>query len=123
MKTRCRNEKQNSAYRYVNRGITIDPLWEHFPQFFADMGERPSGHSLDRINNDLGYSKDNCRWATQQTQCNNKRSNRLLTSNNGITHTLAEWSRLSGVSYGALKQRLNRGMAIDEATVKPLLRW
>jgi hypothetical protein len=73
MKSRCTNEKRENAQYYVDRGITYDPQWEDFEAFLADMGERPDGLTLDRINNDLGYSKANCRWATPLEQRHNRR--------------------------------------------------
>lgn len=73
MKARCNNPNHPSADYYSERGITYDPAWEDFEVFLADMGERPPGTTLDRENNDLGYSKENCRWATPKQQANNRR--------------------------------------------------
>jgi len=64
MKTRCTNTKIPNAKYYSGRGISYDPSWESFQTFYQDMGDKPEGLSLDRINNDKGYSKENCRWAT-----------------------------------------------------------
>jgi len=66
MKKRC-NQKKNYP-RHGGRGITYDPYWEKFDNFLEDMGERPDGYTLDRINNDGNYTKDNCRWATYEEQ-------------------------------------------------------
>lgn len=76
MKTRCDNPKCKYYDRYGGRGISICKEWYSFDQFVADMGDRPEGLTLDRIDNDSGYSKSNCRWATAKEQNNNKRPSR-----------------------------------------------
>jgi hypothetical protein len=73
MKQRCLNPKQKFYSYYGGRGITICEEWLNFPGFFADMGIRPDGTTLDRIDSDKPYSKDNCRWVDWQTQSINKR--------------------------------------------------
>lgn len=74
MKTRCCNEN-NAAYpNYGGRGITYDPAWEEFETFIADMGDPPGPHhSLDRINPDGNYEKENCRWVSKKVQTRNRR--------------------------------------------------
>ena len=73
MLTRCTNPKFKQWADYGGRGITIDPQWYRFENFLADMGEPPPGLTLDRKDNDLGYSPGNCRWATPTEQRNNQR--------------------------------------------------
>jgi hypothetical protein len=71
---RCINPKHVKFADYGGRGIKVDPIWEKFEQFIADMGPRPSmQHTLDRIDNNLGYSKGNCQWATGKQQYANRR--------------------------------------------------
>lgn len=74
MKVRCNDVEAVNYDRYGGRGISYDPSWEIFINFLADMGERPEGLTLERINNDKGYSKENCKWATLQEQALNKRT-------------------------------------------------
>ena len=62
MRDRCNNPNAKNYNRYGGRGITYSPEWESFSQFYADMGERPEGLTLDRIDNDRGYTAENCRW-------------------------------------------------------------
>ena len=72
MKTRCNNPLRRSSHRYIERGITYDPAWEDFEAFLRDMGERPVGRELDRIDNNGNYTKTNCRWVTHKENCQNK---------------------------------------------------
>lgn len=124
MKYRCNNPNAPAYKNYGGRGIKICMRWSNsFHNFLSDMGERPtSKHTLDRIDNDKGYSPDNCRWATRAEQGRNTRANRLVTYN-GQTKPLIEWSEITGVNYGTLRSRLDNGMSLEDAfrpeTIKP----
>lgn len=121
MKQRC-NCKTHKAYpMYGGRGITVCDSWNaSFEAFYADMGPRPSDcHTLDRIDNDKGYSPDNCRWATMQVQSSNRRTNRKITFN-GETLTIAEWARRIGTSRQTIRNRLEQGWSDAEIITMPV---
>lgn len=75
MHQRCTNPKATGYHNYGGRGITVCERWNDYQAFIEDMGYRPSKDlSIERINNELGYNKDNCKWATRKEQANNKRA-------------------------------------------------
>src|SRR5689334_9648060 len=98
MRVRCRNKNHPI---YGGRGITVCSEWEIFDNFYRDMGERPDGMSIDRIDNSKGYSKENCRWATPRQQVENSRNAKHIEVN-GITKTVAGWARHFGITHTAL---------------------
>lgn len=105
-KDRCLNPRSKDAKNYSARGITMCQQWiDSFDQFLADMGPRPEGTSLDRIDNDGPYSPENCRWADCRTQGNNRRTSKRVTED-GVTLTITEWARKLGVTDGAIRLRL-----------------
>jgi hypothetical protein len=105
---RCENPRSTSYPYYGARGITVCEEWRHsFVRFLADMGERPSDkHSLERIDNDQGYSPENCRWTTHRSQCWNRRSSRLITCD-GETRCLAEWAEITGIHPNTIERRIS----------------
>ena len=117
MKQRCYNHHNIRFANYGGRGIGICDEWR---QNFAAFREWAMAHgyddtlSIDRIDNDRGYSPDNCRWADALTQGNNQRTNRLLTAA-GQTHTLSEWARLTGIGACTIFQRLRLGWSVARA--------
>jgi hypothetical protein len=107
MRQRCTDPKHVSYPDYGGRGITFCERWEFYPNFLADMGERPEGMTLDRINSDGMYEPGNCRWATIKQQARNQRNNHLVDAF-GERKTLVEWTEDArcAVTFGVLRNRL-----------------
>tara|TARA_R110000823_G_C15952958_1_gene502537 strand:+ start:17774 stop:18556 length:783 start_codon:yes stop_codon:yes gene_type:complete len=115
MKGRCNNPNKSDYHYYGGRGIKVCPEWEDsFLSFVEDMGPRPEGTSIDRIDVDKDYSKENCRWATHKQQCNNTRANTYI-EYEGVTRTLSEWCDFTGVSRGNLSHRIKNQWTVGEA--------
>jgi hypothetical protein len=116
---RCTNPKVKNWHDYGGRGITVCDSWLKFENFYADMGARPSrGHSIEREDNDGGYHKGNCRWATRLEQGKNKRNNRIIEAFGKRQH-LAEWARQAGLHHVTILNRLARGWANEKAVSTP----
>jgi hypothetical protein len=100
---------------HVYRGHTIDPRWEEYETFLADMGECPEGHQLDRTDGSRGYSPDNCRWVTPSQNARNRNTNRYLTNpRTGETLLVVEWMEKLGLGVGSIQNRLHRyGWTLD----------
>jgi len=113
-RSRTLNPRSDHFQYYAGRGIDFSPEWQEFESFLRDMGERPPGTMLDRIDNNQGYRPGNCRWATPTESSNNRSSNRTITFM-GQTATLAEWARRSNLSPATLWQRLKRGWPLAKA--------
>lgn len=123
MKTRCYNSNRHTSERYIGRGITVCDEWrDSFETFLKDMGKCPKGMTIDRINNDLGYSKKNCRWATLTEQARNRRDTRIIELN-GEKKPLTAWLEdpRCCVGYWTLRTRLDRGWGTEEAITSPKL--
>ncbi len=106
MRERCLSETNKSFHRYGGRGITVCDRWvKNFKTFVLDMGEKPTGMSLERINNDKGYSPDNCRWATKREQDRNKSTNRFI-EHNGERLCVSDWAAKIGISHKTLHYRI-----------------
>ncbi len=120
MHSRCYNEKQKSYERYGGRGIRVCERWHNIENFITDMGLKPSiSHTLERIDNDLDYSPENCEWATLIEQANNKRNSRLVEYNNE-TKTVSEWARIVGIQASTISYRILHGWTSEDAlTIKP----
>lgn len=105
---RCTNSHHHSYEHYGAKGITVCEEWKRFETFleWSIVNGYDDTLSIDRIDNSKGYYPSNCRWATAITQANNTSRNHYLTFR-GETHTLIEWSRITGISYSTLRNRIN----------------
>ena len=107
MKNRCLNPNSRQYSGYGGRGIGVSDRWTKFENFFEDMGEtRRNGLTIDRIDNDDGYSKENCRWATSKQQNSNKRNNRRYFDGEENL-TLMQLSEKYNIKYTTISMRLN----------------
>ena len=112
---RCTNPKGDRYNRYGGRGITVCDDWASFESFIFDMGPRPSDkHSIERLDNDGGYSKRNCIWALAAQQSVNRSNNRFITFQ-GRTECIAMWAKMTMIPVSTLFARLNSGWSIEEA--------
>ena len=107
MKKRCDNPNDKSYEWYGGKGITYQDSWKYFTAFYEDMKDGyEEGLTLDRIDNDGDYSKENCTWATRREQANNKRNN-VYVGDTGLT--AAEFSRENNIGYDTVLTRVRRG--------------
>ena len=115
---RCTNPKNASFKSHGNRGIRVCARWrDSFQNFLQDMGEKPPGTCLERIDNNGNYEPGNCKWATFKEQANNRRSNRLITFE-GVTLTLAQWAQKINITPETLHERLKR-WPLEKALTQP----
>ena len=117
MRERCACPTHHAYPNYGGRGITVCDRWsgrDGFKNFLSDMGPRPPGMSLDRIDNERGYAPENCRWATRPEQQNNRRTNRHVAAF-GQTFTLAQWAERTGIAYYVIRLRIDRGWEPERA--------
>lgn len=115
MIARCENPKSDKYKNYGARGIQVCDRWrKSFEAFLEDMGERPVGTSIERVDNSGNYEPGNCRWATLQEQNNNKRNNRRITVS-GKCLTLAQWCRELGITTSRMAVPLRQGFTHEQA--------
>ena len=124
MKGRCYNESNKAYEHYGKRGIRVCERWLNFENFYHDMGDKPAGLSLDRIDNDGNYEPLNCRWATRMEQQRNRRYVWTVIVS-GKKRPLIEFLEEQGmrVHLDAVKNRITTGMSIEESIEKPFGRW
>lgn len=119
MRQRCEDPNGRSYARYGGRGIKVCARWKRFENFLADMGEPPVGHTIERKNNNRGYSPSNCIWLPAAKQQWNTRKVRLLT-HAGKTQPLEVWERELGMGSRTLHDRLARGWSVERALTQPI---
>ena len=120
MKERCYNLNYKHFSDYGGRGITVCDEWKNdFAEFYnwAMSNGYSDDLTIDRINNDGNYEPSNCRWVDMNTQENNRRNNHFITIN-GVTHTVAEWAKIKGISQHTIYARLKIGWSEYDAITK-----
>lgn len=118
MKQRCDNRNSVYYHNYGGRGISYSETWRLFENFFMDIGHPTTGMSLDRIDNNGNYCKENCRWSTRSEQMNNTRQTHFYTIDN-ITKTATQWSKELGITSKSLNRRRREGWTDEEILSTP----
>ena len=115
MRSRCLFKSHEAYDRYGGAGITICDRWKNsFENFKADMGDRPEGTTLNRIDNTKGYFPENCTWSSYEEQANNRKNNVYLELD-GEKKTISQWSRELGIPKSTIQNRLLRGWSEEES--------
>jgi hypothetical protein len=117
IKGRCTNPKHERYADYGGRGITLCDRWHEFPNFLEDMGEPLPKQSIERIDNDKGYCKENCIWTDSNTQMRNTRRNRKLEFN-GKVLCVNDWAKELGINESSLRERLEK-WPLEKALTQP----
>lgn len=121
MVDRCTNKKNKQWIGYGGRKINVCKRWLNFYHFIEDMGIAPVDLTLERLNNNLGYFKSNCKWATKKEQANNRRG-LVFIKHNGEKLTIAQWSDRTGIQHGTLLKRVQKGVPVKNIFSKTILR-
>jgi len=108
MLSRCRSTSNPSYKDYGGRGITVCDRWLTFQNFLDDMGSQPHGMTIDRIDNNKGYSPENCRWADMSQQRRNQRRVKYIDTSRGPM-LLADMARIAGITKRSITERIERG--------------
>jgi len=114
MKTRCDNPNMRDFKYWGGKGIKYPDKWKTFDGFLEDMGPCPYGHSIERRDNNKNYSKENCLWIPKENQSKNRSTNHLITYG-GLTMTIEDWSRKTGINATTIHQRLKYGWSEEHA--------
>jgi len=120
MRARCMNPNASNYAKYGGRGITVCDRWRSFENFLTDMGEcMDESMTIERKNINLGYSPDNCRWATRKEQNRNTSANHMLFYK-GKSLCIGEWAELLDMNSRTIMSRLNKGWSIEKALGMPV---
>jgi hypothetical protein len=119
MRRRCRPSSRVDYPRWGGRGIQVCERWQLFENFYADMGDRPDGCTLDRIDNSGHYEPGNVRWATKREQARNRRTNRFVIVK-GEPMTIAEAAERFGVPATTIQSRLRHNWSEEDAALRPV---
>lgn len=124
MVARCHNKNSISYPRYGGRGIKVCDRWKNsFLNFLEDMGERPEKKSIDRIDNNENYCKENCRWSTSIDQSKNTRRNNYLEAF-GKKMIIGDWAKELGIQSATIRKRIRRGLSLEDSLItKRYSRW
>ncbi len=118
---RCNRPSHTGFKFYGAKGVRVCARWHEFVNFYADMGDAPTGMTLERIDTMGDYCKENCRWASTLEQGANRRNNRLITCQ-GQTRHLAEWARLTGLTRKLIAERIDdHGWSEERALTTPIM--
>lgn len=122
MNNRCRYPSDGGYARYGGRGITVCDRWRKFQNFFDDMGPRPLGTSIDRIDNAKGYTPDNCRWSTWQEQMANRRpkKSKIMLTYCGKTRSISDWVRVKNLSFSTIYSRWRLNWSVPRIFSTPV---
>lgn len=119
MMQRCHNKDGADYSNWGGKGITVCARWHNFDNFAADLVNKPTKkHQLDRIDNNKGYSPDNCRWVTPKENMRNTSRVRKVTFD-GVTHCVSEWAEIWGISPSMAHYRINAGWSPDKIASTP----
>lgn len=118
MKRRCANRGSKDSKYYTDKGIKVCDRWlESFENFYKDMGDRPEGMSLDRLDNSKGYSLENCRWATKKEQTLNRGAT-IMIEIHGVEKCVKDWCKELKLNNNTLRSRVKEGYDIKELFIK-----
>lgn len=116
MRQRCKNPHHINYHNYGGKGVTVCDEWDNSFETFYSWAIK-NGYTdtltIDRIDSNGNYEPSNCRWASYKVQANNTKSNHLITYN-GVTRTKAEWADITGINYGTICARLERGWTVED---------
>lgn len=120
MNARCNCQSNKDFHKYGGRGISVCDRWKDFKSFYEDMGDRPDGMTIDRIDVNGNYEPSNCRWASPKTQGRNTRSN-VIIEFNGKAQCIADWAEEVGIERKTLEYRMRSGWEASRALTTPSL--